>query len=300
MLFGESAGAISVCYHLAAPESAGLFRAALMESGFCTGITLTEGYTMSNNVSVTLGCTQTDPTELLECLRSTTTEEVFTARDEKWWPVIDGYDLTMNPNQYLMSGQFNQVPLLLGTNMNEDSLWQCPWNENLTEQAYTYEVFAYYGEALGEQVLQLYPTSNYDSPVQALIDMQSDAIFICPTKQAADAISSFGIPVYRYSFNHIPGWSTNCLRVAHSYELPFIYPTLNAFTHYNFTVPERELSKAMSDYWINFAVNLTPNTDSTFYWPLYNETVAENIILDLELSTQFQFKTAHCAFWNSL
>lgn len=35
MIFGESAGAFSVCWHLVSPQSTGLFRAALMESGTC-------------------------------------------------------------------------------------------------------------------------------------------------------------------------------------------------------------------------------------------------------------------------
>ncbi len=40
MLFGESAGAISVCLHLVMPGSSGLFTAALMESGPCAQVCL--------------------------------------------------------------------------------------------------------------------------------------------------------------------------------------------------------------------------------------------------------------------
>jgi para-nitrobenzyl esterase len=34
-IYGESAGAFSVCWHLVSPQSSGLFRAAIMESGTC-------------------------------------------------------------------------------------------------------------------------------------------------------------------------------------------------------------------------------------------------------------------------
>jgi len=34
-VFGESAGAISVCLHLVMPASAGLFKQVISESGFC-------------------------------------------------------------------------------------------------------------------------------------------------------------------------------------------------------------------------------------------------------------------------
>jgi para-nitrobenzyl esterase len=50
MLFGESAGAISVCYHLAAPKSANLFRAALMESGLCDVYSLEKGLGFGNAI----------------------------------------------------------------------------------------------------------------------------------------------------------------------------------------------------------------------------------------------------------
>jgi len=36
-IFGESAGAFSVCYHLVSPSSRGLFHSAIMESGSCDG-----------------------------------------------------------------------------------------------------------------------------------------------------------------------------------------------------------------------------------------------------------------------
>jgi para-nitrobenzyl esterase len=41
-LFGESAGAVSVCLHLIMPGSYGLFQRAIMESGPCTQINLFE------------------------------------------------------------------------------------------------------------------------------------------------------------------------------------------------------------------------------------------------------------------
>ncbi len=85
MIFGQSAGAISVCYHLAAPASSSLFRAALMESGFCTGLTLQEGESRSVNVTTTIGCTQQNYQEQLECLRNTSTLDVFHAGDLEWY-----------------------------------------------------------------------------------------------------------------------------------------------------------------------------------------------------------------------
>lgn len=41
-------------------------------------------------------------------------------------PVVDGYVMDMFPLKKLATGNFNKVPILLGTNLNEDSLFLCP------------------------------------------------------------------------------------------------------------------------------------------------------------------------------
>jgi len=146
--------------------------------------------------------------------------------------------------------------------------------------------------------LKVYPSSSYDEPVQASIAVQSDLLFICPTRRAARAISSHNVPVYMYAFRHIPGWSTDCLRVSHTYEIPFIFPTWVQGV-YNFTSQELELAEDMTNYWINFATNLTPNNNNNF-WPPYNQLISENLILDIPLDTQFQYKQVQCDFWDSV
>jgi carboxylesterase type B len=70
-IFGESAGAISVCYHYASPASRGLFQAAIMESGTCdfSGFfqTLPTATDFSNRYASGLGCLGEDR---LSCMRN--------------------------------------------------------------------------------------------------------------------------------------------------------------------------------------------------------------------------------------
>ena len=112
------------------------------------------------------------------------------------------------------------MPLLIGTNLNEESYFICPTEGNLTASGYNdivNESFADPQELL--QVLlftalfpnlpsQLYPLSSYSSPVQAYIDLSSDEVFKCPSKELAD---TFGqnpakAPVFMYSFNNQPSY----------------------------------------------------------------------------------------------
>ncbi len=48
---GESAGAFSVCWHLASPQSQGLFRAAILESSSCDSVQFFREYEKSVSFS---------------------------------------------------------------------------------------------------------------------------------------------------------------------------------------------------------------------------------------------------------
>lgn len=156
-----------------------------MESGFCTinelPISLIQGSYLVGNLS----CENSDPSQLLSCLRNKPTYSIFKAlpSNTSWFPVIDGYELNQQPIQYLKDGHFNKVPLLIGTNLNEDSLFLCPTYANITKDSYIKLVLQYFGTDIGNKLLQLYPVENYPLPVNALTDMFSDKIFICPSKQ---------------------------------------------------------------------------------------------------------------------
>lgn len=67
-LFGESAGALSVCSHIVSPKSAGLFKRAILQSGACNGPwgagERRDGLEISRLLMAKLGCTTVD------CMRS--------------------------------------------------------------------------------------------------------------------------------------------------------------------------------------------------------------------------------------
>jgi len=80
---GESAGAFSVCWHLAAPKSAGLFHAAILESGTCDApeffVAKEDSKSWSRTYSAMVGCdpNKLDSSELLPCLRKLETGVVM-------------------------------------------------------------------------------------------------------------------------------------------------------------------------------------------------------------------------------
>merc|ERR1712216_12385 len=85
-----------------------------------------------------MGCSNTSAEAKLECLRNATVDSVINAQISlgieggsfgvalQYYPVADGYEL--DEGETLMMALANrtpQVPLLIGSNMNETSLFQC-------------------------------------------------------------------------------------------------------------------------------------------------------------------------------
>lgn len=148
-IFGESAGAISVCAHVTSVASHGLFRAAIMESGPCD----TSAFFNRRHVAEAygelfiehVGCSgRSDPSATLACLQHLPVDKASapllfptSTRHAKpyllpplapvigWTPTLDGTALGVMrmPVDAIRAQQPPTVPILLGTNKDEASLF---------------------------------------------------------------------------------------------------------------------------------------------------------------------------------
>ena len=101
-IFGESAGGIDACAHLAAPDSAGLFHRAIIESGPC-GLLVSphaNAEAQGERLMQTVGCSN------LACLREKPVENILLAlgrwdatnpQAPTWGPVVNGSVLPIAP-----------------------------------------------------------------------------------------------------------------------------------------------------------------------------------------------------------
>ena len=142
---GESAGAMSILAHIASPEAAGLFDAAIVESGTIAlpyG-TPTEPGTFLVELSRKLGCPQDGGGDVAACLRALSSEEINSTVTEManpgsivpvillepmelaepFYPTIGTADLPTHPLRALEEGKFNKVPLLIGQNQDEGAVF---------------------------------------------------------------------------------------------------------------------------------------------------------------------------------
>ena len=128
-IWGESAGAFSVGYHLVGFDGQhdNMFRAAIMESGTMLGPAIQDSHTMSleggyqklyDNVTKEVGCDTAKDT--LDCLRKVPYTSLFKAFEPQvYTPILDGIFLTRNPSESLAQGRVADVAVLLGANTDE-------------------------------------------------------------------------------------------------------------------------------------------------------------------------------------
>jgi para-nitrobenzyl esterase len=118
-IFGESAGAASVCDNMASPPAAGLFERAIAESGcLLPAPDRTSAEQQGTAFAASLGCT--DPATAAACLRAKPASAILQAAASRGWsPVAGGAVLPATAAAAFASGRYVHVPLLQGTNHDE-------------------------------------------------------------------------------------------------------------------------------------------------------------------------------------
>jgi para-nitrobenzyl esterase len=299
-IFGESAGGQSVYCQLASPLSAGLYRAAIAESGSYAGFTdylenivpLAEGETpgdplvpSGDSVAADLGCSTST------CLRDLPASDLIALEPATIYPFVDGTLLTEPPGAAFATGNFNQVPVISGTNHDEYRLfvalqYDFTGHPLLTLAQYEAATDALWGTTLGPLLYDdFYPLTNYPlgagfSPGEALGASGTDGIFSCPARDADLSLSEF-VPLFTYEFadenappvqSSVPGL-TFPLGAYHGSEVQFLFVVGGAPSP--FTLAEETLSATMTTYWTNFAKNLDPNSRGVPEWNSFNSTTED-------------------------
>ncbi|XP_059154228.1 acetylcholinesterase-like [Physella acuta] len=320
-LFGESAGAASVGFHLLSPVSRDLFTYAIMESATPLAGWAVQEHSLAlkraSNFALSLNCTAGD----VACLRDVRPEVI----SQKQWeqtsyyfdvpmgPVVDGYFLPDHPLDMIRRGDIKNTSVILGVNKNEGLYFDLygfkedfPLDDNgqLTETQYNnilQNIFES-DETVIEKVKREYARNASISYTNRVDAISGDTLFKCPVINFAQEFSKIGGKVYLYNFEHRvssnpwPKW----LGVAHGYEIEIVFG-LPLAPSSKYTDQERELSSGVMSMWTRFAQSGNPNTDGDVVWPPYTADDQRHIDIDSAgIREDRNLRRHECAFLEEL
>ncbi|WP_410506917.1 carboxylesterase/lipase family protein [[Mycobacterium] appelbergii] len=310
---GESAGGMSVCDHLVAPGSAGLFRAAILMSPPCQAqADLATAERDSVEYAAGVGCP--DPATAAACLRALPTDDLRKpvwyfniGSDELTGPVVGTTELPQDPVAEIAGGRAARVPVLIGTNRDEFTLFTAL--RYLREgQRFTVEQYpALLAETFGRHAAAVaahYPIDRYGGVAQAYSAAVTDGEFSCVANRLAGGLAGTDT-VYSYEFNDRTAPAPDVMQTlpfpvgaSHSLELRYLFdvggaPPLNP--------AQQELSASMIAYWSQFVRTGDPAGDGQPAWPPSDEAAK---IMSLKLGGPQMmdgFANEHrCPFWAGL
>jgi len=311
-LFGESAGGISTCMHLVSPLSKDLFQRAIIESGPCdTGSDKAKAMAQGAAFLAALGC-DADP-DPLKCARDKPMEDVMAALPSSvdfffgdsasWFPVVDGWNLPDRPGKLLEEGKFEKMPVVLGTNADEGTLFLYLAGEagKIPDDAAFLAATEKLVPGHGAEVVAHYPSATYGSAQAAAAASVGDAGFVCPTRRTARALAKAGVATYLYHFTFVPdGALLPNMGSFHSSEVKYVLGNPSQLTPKALTDDELALSATMMGYWSRHAAAGDPNGKDAFVWPKYDQATDSNIVLDLTVSSDTGLHKDLCDFWDTI
>jgi para-nitrobenzyl esterase len=231
-----------------------------------------------------------------------------------WAPVASTPVLPLQPAEAFAAGRYDHVPLLQGTNHDEERFFVAlgfdALGAPLTAAQYPAVIQALSGAAAAPAILARYPLSAYPSPDLAFAQVLTDSGGSCPAL-AADSLTA-GSGVYAYEFsdpsppNDFGLTFSFPLGAAHSTELQHVFQKIpGPGTTPPFTAARLALSDQMISYWSRFAATGNPNAGpdggTTPYWPQFSAVrpaIQELVPDGTAPEPAAQFAAAHqCAFW---
>ncbi len=313
LLFGESGGASSVCGLVATPAAAGLFSAAIMQSGGCGGSSLQSVRAWSGEVAAAVGCDGVD--DRVACLRSADFEALVRAANAGQLtdegvantpagPTVDGELLPQSPLARLAAGTHNHVPLVFGANAMETAwpLFGIVGGGQMWDAArYEARVRVMFGPFADAVLAEYTVPDRYANHAAALIALTTDAQFVCPTRTyARAAAASQDAPVYRYLYDHPmagAGFALQLLGAFHGSELLYQFQHIEHIDGYAATDDDLAVQAGMAGLWVDFARSGAPEQ---FEWPAYDAETDPYLSIEATPTVGWGLRTERCDFWQDL
>lgn len=300
-IFGESAGGEAVLNLMTAPKARGLFHAVIAQSPSDSGRWLhldrpVLTFTSAQDAGAAFaGSIVGDEPGQLERMRSESAESLYDRyrgdlqAGRYFYPVVDGDVLPTTPMTAFSNGAQAPVPLMIGYNADEGSLFASvlhpagaefgPIPDEGVSEAELRDLFEIsYGSAdKAAELLALYP-GIVQSDRQMVSEHGRDHMFGVHVDHASRMHAAAGHSVHRYYFQAVPASPDQTIGAFHAAEIFYVFDSSLPL------IPQPEdghlLAREMGDRWFAFAATHDPNFPGRADWPRYEIDNAKHMVFD--------------------
>lgn len=298
-IFGESAGGHSVGQLMATPLARGLFHRAIAQSGLGSHNYMhlskdMPGFSAAENGGVAIAAAGNiaNDEHALKNLRELSAQQLLeigasdVALVSYMHPNVDGWMLPQPVFEIFKQGQQADVPLLIGSNADEGTLFQIfpmpplYWSLEVPETVDELKALlvAEFGEQDGTALMVHYQVNNDEEVPLARLNIWGDSYFGYQGIYGAQQMKNVDSAAYLYFFKRTPPSPKQTLGATHSSEISFVFGGgMPLFETNDF---DEDLSEAMSTYWTNFAKAGLPIAKGLPAWPQFVENDPRQMIFE--------------------
>jgi carboxylesterase type B len=258
-IFGESAGAASVDMLLTAPPDPLPFRAAIMQSGEQSlAAPSIEGSNKNSwdELVKLANCSTNDALECIRALPATKLRDIAANNSLGFPQVADGITFSKTARQDRLNSTGEEpliarVPVMMGTNANEASLYAIGQNDTAK---YLRTALPDITNEVIETLLKAYPIGSplISNEAERLDQIATELLSACTAAIYTTDAASVGIPAWRYYFN-VSFPNSELFPKSGAYHSAEIEIAFGSYKRENSTAWQKETSDMMMKAWADFA-----------------------------------------------
>ena len=294
-IFGESGGGAKVSLLLGMPPAHGLYHKAIIQSGAALdAVPRDYALALGGALIDTLGIKAGD-TAALAALGA---ERIFASQDaaiekvkrfakpgflrDGFAPSIDGRILPHGPFTPAAPEMSNDIPLILGTNKDEGTMF-APGRGPASDADLEAYVQATYPAKVKEIVAALREANPGYGARDLITAMAGSQMFWIDSIALAERKAKQAAPVWMYRMDRELPTMGGVLKAGHATELSYVFGTYDNIR--DFVGPGDEparMSRQMHSAWVAFAKTGKPQSPEIPVWPTYDLSHRRTMIFNLE------------------
>ena len=305
-IFGESAGGEAVLNLMTSPRARGLFHGAIAQSPSDSGRWLhlrrpALDFTSAEDAGRVRRSRRRSGAGQIARLRAMEPEaiyELYRAHPELgryFYPVVDGVILPSTPMSAFSGQQQASVPLIIGYNADEASLFvdfmhpaggefEAPQSGEpvtIADARATWER-SYPTPEQVDRLLAAYPgLATLDR--KAVVSQLGDHMFGVHVDHGSRQHAAGGHPVYRYHFRAVPPSKKQTAGAFHAAEIFYVFDSPLPLVPV--AADAHLLAREMGDRWFAFAATGVPDSPGREQWPAYDAGDPQHMVFDRPRST---------------